>query len=756
MRRWRAASVAIAVAIAMAIGFGGLAAGAAPSGTGSISGRVLDDASAPIAGICVNVKDGPGVQTDGSGAYSITGLDPGSYQLVFSDCNASPQYLDQWYLGRTDASSADSLSVADGADTLASDVVLTRGVVVSGTVTDTNGAPLAGITVSEQPTNGPTVPATVQTDVNGAYSSRPLAPGSYRVHFQDQNADPVWAGQYWKQAPSWNTADILTVKPGDPPTRVGIDARLTAGATIEGTVRDTSNLPLAGICVDADVPTGNGGSDWISGTTTGADGTYAIGQLPAVDVRVHFHNCAGGPFINQWYQSQSGFDGSTPIVLAPGDDHTGVDAQLTRGTQVAGRVTDAQGNPLAGISVNVNSIGNGSSANALTNAAGKFRTGAVTPGSYRVQFRDDAPGPVWAAQYWSGASTPELAKTLTVTGTDARIRSVNATLVASGTVTGTVTNRAAAPVGGICVSAETTATNGTDWVNGATTAPDGTYSIGGLPAAPLVVRFQDCNHTGPYVEQWWKQASNVGAAQVLTIAAGVTRTGINAALDVAAEIRGTVTDRAGNPLGGICVQATTSTFVGGLSTTDGAGNYAVDLARPGKYVVQFVDCRDTPVYAGQWWTGPTPGLPLPITVGRGRVIAHVDAALRRGAVGSISGRVTNVHGAAMTTVCAIAFLPNQYALLAPVGPDGSYKVPAVPSGTYALAFLGCPGPSSDPSPVVSDPQSSTTRYTAVWWKHAPVVLKAGDGPDPIAQGADLVTVKPGHDLPHHDVCFGCR
>ncbi len=35
------------------------------------------------------------------------------------------------------------------------------------------------------------------------------------------------------------------------------------------------------------------------------------------------------------------------------------------------------------------------------------------------------------------------------------------------------------------------------------------------------------------------------------------------------------------------------------------------------------------------------------------------------------------------------------------------------------------------------------------------VGKQGDGPDPIAQGATLVTVKPGQDLAGFDWCFGC-
>jgi hypothetical protein len=103
----------------------------------------------------------------------------------------------------------------------------------------------------------------------------------------------------------------------------------------------------------------------------------------------------------------------------------------------------------------------------------------------------------------------------------------------------------------------------------------------------------------------------------------------------------------------------------------------------------------------------------------------------------------------------IAYLPNKFVLFAAVQPDGSYTIPNVPSGTYALAFLGCSG--GDPQPVVPDPTVAGVNYAGVWWNGAPVKLgnQGGGGPDPIAQGANLVTVTPGANLTGYDTCFGC-
>ena len=101
------------------------------------------------------------------------------------------------------------------------------------------------------------------------------------------------------------------------------------------------------------------------------------------------------------------------------------------------------------------------------------------------------------------------------------------------------------------------------------------------------------------------------------------------------------------------------------------------------------------------------------------------------------------------------YLPNQYALFSPVAADGTYTVANVPSGTYALAFLGCNG--GNPSDTVPDPEAPTTEYRGMWWDgaFAHIDQSSNGGPDPIAQGATLVTLAPGQNLTGYDRCFGC-
>ena len=190
-----------------------------------------------------------------------------------------------------------------------------------------------------------------------------------------------------------------------------------------------------------------------------------------------------------------------------------------------------------------------------------------------------------------------------------------------------------------------------------------------------------------------------------------------------------------------------------MSGTDEHGKYAIELSRPGSYRVQFLACGDDHRYAGEWWDNQkTAATAKTIDVSAGEVVRHIDASLARGDTSTISGKVVNMNGAAMTSACVIAFVPDKFALFGMVQPDGTYSIPDVPSGTYALAFLGCDG--GDPRPTVADPQSPTVSYPGVWWKNALVSIDQGS-PDPIEQGATFVTVEPGKHLTGYDMCFGC-
>jgi hypothetical protein len=748
----RACSRALAfVALLLLMTAGALPAGAA--GQGSISGRVVGAGDGtPISGICVSTDTGSSGVTGVDGTYVLTGLETGTYRVRFSDCSPQPRYRTQWYLQADRQESATPVEVTDGVDPPLDDVALDDGVVVSGTVT-AGGAPLADASVDVNPT-GSGVSTSAKTDADGHYATEPLPPGDYRVRFHDGFG--AWATQYWNAKPSWNAADTLHLAETDIPSRAGIDADLTASAQIRGVVTGSDGSPVSGICVEADI-LDSGGWDRVDGTTTDSDGTYVIAALPAASYAVHFYDCPTGQHLDQWYEGASGPDTATSVVLAAGEDRSGVDAHLTDGVAVAGHVTDGTGAPLGGINVNVNPVDGGPSGWAQTDANGDYRTGGLAPGDYRVQFTAPGPDPAWATQYWQGQPTWNVAQILHLLATDGPTHGgIDASMTAAARISGVVTTTDGTGIGGICVGAIVDTSSGPDWAGGATTAADGGYTITGLPGIGTRVRFEDCNHVGPYVEQWWQNQPASSTATVIDLTPGGSASGVDATLLRAGAITGHVTDRSGQPLEGICAQASTDTQFGGLGRTDASGNYVISLSVPGVFRVQFVDCRDTTSFASQWWDDqPSAATANLLAVGPGQTVPGVDAHLDPGSPATISGNVSTLRGEIPSSACVVAYLPNQFARFAPVAPDGSYTIADVPSGTFALAALSCSG--EEPSPVVPDPSVAGVSYAALWWEQVPLHFdQTGDGgPDPIAQHANLIAVAPGDALADRDFCFGC-
>ncbi|MEO7369835.1 MAG: carboxypeptidase-like regulatory domain-containing protein, partial [Ilumatobacteraceae bacterium] len=447
---------------------------------------------------------------------------------------------------------------------------------------------------------------------------------------------------------------------------------------------------------------------------------------------------------------------SSPVVLGDGEQRVGADIQLTDGVAVAGTVTDGSGTPLSGVNVNVNPMSSGPSAWAQTGPDGTYTTGILPAGDYRVQFSSPGPLPDWATQYWHQQPSWNTADILTIATGDSPVRGgIDAVLTVAAEITGTVTGPGAVPLEGICVSAIINTPNGLDGLANTQTASDGTYLLAGLAPMDTTILFEDCNNRGPYARQLWHASRTLADATTISLSPGATVTSVDAELTAAGSISGTVRDDANVTLAGICVQATTDTFVGGLTQTDGNGAYTLIVDLAGNYRVQFVDCTSNPTHAGRWWSPSPSATPGTLAVAPGSAHTNIDGQLHTAGPTTISGTVRNAAGAAMTSACVVAYLPNQYAIFANVDADGSYTLQDVPSGTWALGFLGCDH--GNPSETVIDITDASITYAAAWWDGAAVSLAVdlGGGPDPIAQGATLITTAPDDHLTGFDHCFGC-
>ncbi len=694
---------------------------------GSIAGTVDNSSGVAVAGICVlaATADGSSVgqaQTSATGTYAITGLTAGSYVVSFSDCGGAGNYASQYYNGTTGGAAtyglATAVSVAAGAATSSIDAVMAAGGAISGTVTAA-GSGLAGICVDAFATDG-ALGANAVTGSTGTYLLAGLAAGSYTVEFTDCNTPATYATAYYGGA---NLVDTLAQAPAVPvtagATTSGIDGAMTAGGTIAGTVTDaTSAQAESGICVSAyGVSVGVGAS-----AVSASDGTYTLSGLPPGLYVVSFSPCApGSPYASQFYDGSPGGTTSwgfaTPLTVTSGGTIPGIDAQMEPGGSITGTVTDASGNPVAGVCAQAQSASSWS-APVPSSPSGTYRISGLSGGTYSVYFFDCGTLVDYAAQYYTGTpgGSPSSAVPITVTP-GATTSGIDAVMAEGGSISGTVTDaQSAATLADICVSAYEYGGQG---MATTVTLANGSYDISGLASGGYVIQFAECgNAVGAtsYVGQFYDGVSGgsptYGGATVVNVTAGTTTSGIDAAMVIGGDLTGTVSDTSGAGIGEICVVALTPQgqwVATGMTLSD--GTYDVTGLPTGSYMVQFEECGNLGTglsYIAQYYSGQaTAATATLVSVTAGSVTASVNATLTLG--GTISGSVTSaVTSSGAPGLCVVGLTPQgQWVASATTQPDGSYNLAGLPSGSYVVEFETC-GLAAGPGYVTQFYDGSTT------------------------------------------------
>ena len=162
--------------------------------------------------------------------------------------------------------------------------------------------------------------------------------------------------------------------PDDDGTTTVVGA-ITGTLSITGTIVDASGNPKPGVTVHL------AGSSQAT-ATTGATGTYAFNGIgPAgYSVQPSLTGCTFAPTVvnvNLTASTVINFDGSGPACGGAPQNSGATTGSLT----ISGRVTNAAGNPVSGVKVNLNGTTQGVR---TTTAAGTYSF-SVNPGSYSVQ-----------------------------------------------------------------------------------------------------------------------------------------------------------------------------------------------------------------------------------------------------------------------------------------------------------------------------------------------------------------------------------
>ncbi|MCE9636883.1 MAG: carboxypeptidase regulatory-like domain-containing protein [Planctomycetes bacterium] len=345
-----------------ALGSGGRIEGRVfASGGGAVSGAVMAGENVVLV-VGFDFTNQRNATTDAQGRYQFTNVPVGPKYTVS---------VGQFNPGRAGRSK--------------SDVVVTEG---QATVVDfneaTGGQRVTGrILRGELP--GADVQVTLLSDDGGQFSGqeRSKPDGSFAF-------DNVPAGKYMVRAQGGGSRMAnLTVKPDQPPAEVVL---VLATAGISGKVVDaTTGLAINGAWVECDQLSDSAGSTLSDLVRTNR------GRNPAgVDGTFQFRGLEDGTYqvraVRDGYGTEL-FDG---IVIANGVSKDGVTVALGPACTVAGLVTNAQGTPVEGASIQIRDARGRrvfSIALTQTNGDGTYSQGTLRPDVYDITFEKDGYAP---------------------------------------------------------------------------------------------------------------------------------------------------------------------------------------------------------------------------------------------------------------------------------------------------------------------------------------------------------------------------
>lgn len=676
------------------------AASGAATRTGSISGRVTGRGR-PLRAICAlalpvaseSHRASAAATTSKRGTYVIHGIRPGRYLVLFRtgerSCPSTANWLPQWYPFVNSPFATEKAAlvrVRAGEDTGHIDGRLKLGGEIAGIVRTRAGQPVKGICVNFYSGifslglyNATVAAASSRT---GHYALRGLFPGQYQVQFMiGCGSKGNYAAQWWRDKPSPAHANSIRITGRRIVTDA--DATLVPGAAVTGTVRarTATAKPLRGVCVDAYDNQG----DYANAKTV-KNGTYRLQGLDTGTYQVSFDPTCNGTVSAAYLPAQRN------VSVRSGRMRAGVDAYLRPAAGISGVVRDSAGKPVGSVCVNVDDPSNDL---AFTNPDGTYSIGGVVPGKYSVYFETDcgSPGSL-APQWYDNQPDSDSASPLTFTGGKID-RDIDVTLHPGGTLAGVLSSTSGhQPVkAGDCIglAAPQNAAGFEPFSGGGFTTRGGRYRFADLSPGEYQVSF-DCE-PGQYADQWFNAQPDSTTAEFVAINPGVT-TRVNQRLSLAGMIAGTVTTKAGRPIGGLCINVADARNGGFINPIDGGattnhhGSYLVGQLAPGRYLVQFSACLFGD-YGSEWYHGKyREAFATAVIVRAGQTTPRINAVLATGGV--ISGRVTGPSGRPAKDTCAEANdQASQSFGLGFTNKAGHYMIQGLSNGRYSVSFYAC-------------------------------------------------------------------
>jgi len=388
---------------------------------GIISGRVADTGDNGIANVRVQLKNAYSnaqyntKSTDTNGNYVIQGLPSGDYKIFFNTDSTFDSFIAEWYNDKQDFLTADIITITGSQTVPNVDAVLAEGGTITGRITDdTSGAGIPEIEIYALDANKDTIDCYTFTDENGDYELKGLPTGDLKINFNTYYYNVAYtanyADQWFDNKSRFQDADFLSVTAGG--TLSGINAALHSnGGIIQGRVTDESGNGIADITV---LVIANWGEFTGWEGYTDADGYYQVTGIVSGTYNVLFlATSPNGNYLDEAYNDKI-LNGGTDMAgdwidLTTGQTLDHIDAVLSPGGYVSGRVTDSSGNGIPNVRVRFYEASTGnyfSRHNALTDYHGYYLLRHCRPGQMKAYFQDyEAGGGQHQAVFYSGKNT---------------------------------------------------------------------------------------------------------------------------------------------------------------------------------------------------------------------------------------------------------------------------------------------------------------------------------------------------------------
>lgn len=121
---------------------------------------------------------------------------------------------------------------------------------------------------------------------------------------------------------------------------------------------------------------------------TDTSGNYQEDYLSPGNYKIYFYS--NGNYVEEWYNNKSDFAGADEVSVIGGQTTSGINAQLSDGGIVSGKITDASGSGIYHVRVDAYDLGNNLIETGWTDLSGDYDVVGLPSDDYKIYFNNQA------------------------------------------------------------------------------------------------------------------------------------------------------------------------------------------------------------------------------------------------------------------------------------------------------------------------------------------------------------------------------